>query len=61
LITSILMMKFINGLYSNWQNIDGESFLLLSQSDIIKLMKIRLGPAIKIYNCLLTIRNVPDI
>ncbi|GAB6022036.1 Lethal(3)malignant brain tumor-like protein 1 [Chamberlinius hualienensis] len=32
------------------EQIDGEAFLLLTQSDIVKLMNIKLGPALKIYN-----------
>jgi len=32
------------------QQIDGEAFLLLNQSDIVNILKIKLGPALKIYN-----------
>jgi hypothetical protein len=42
------------------EQIDGESFLLLTQSDIVRIMKIKLGPAIKIYNSILMIRNNTD-
>ena len=31
------------------QQIDGEAFLLLNQSDIVNILKIKLGPALKIY------------
>lgn len=30
--------------------IDGESFLMLTQSDITDALGIKLGPAVKIYN-----------
>lgn len=39
------------------QQIDGEAFLLLTQTDIVRVLKIKLGPAIKIYNSILMIRN----
>ena len=39
------------------QQIDGEAFLLLNQSDIVKIMNIKLGPALKIYNSILMLRN----
>jgi len=32
------------------QQIDGEAFLLLDQSDIVNILKIKLGPALKIFN-----------
>ena len=31
------------------QQIDGEAFLLLTQNDIVNILKIKLGPALKIY------------
>lgn len=33
--------------------IDGEAFLLLTQTDIVKIMSIKLGPALKISNAIL--------
>uniref|UniRef100_A0A8C6ZDK1 L3MBTL histone methyl-lysine binding protein 3 n=1 Tax=Nothoprocta perdicaria TaxID=30464 RepID=A0A8C6ZDK1_NOTPE len=33
--------------------IDGEAFLLMTQSDIVKIMSIKLGPALKIFNSIL--------
>lgn len=42
---------------SKFQQIDGEAFLLLTQADIVKVMNIKLGPAIKIYNSILMIKN----
>lgn len=30
--------------------IDGEAFLLLTQNDIVNLLKIKLGPALKIFH-----------
>nr|XP_058973219.1 lethal(3)malignant brain tumor-like protein 3 [Pocillopora verrucosa]XP_058973220.1 lethal(3)malignant brain tumor-like protein 3 [Pocillopora verrucosa]XP_058973221.1 lethal(3)malignant brain tumor-like protein 3 [Pocillopora verrucosa] len=32
------------------QLIDGEAFLLLTQNDIVNILKIKLGPALKIFN-----------
>ncbi|XP_054772350.2 lethal(3)malignant brain tumor-like protein 4 [Lytechinus pictus] len=39
------------------EQIDGEAFLLLTQSDIVKIMSIKLGPALKIYNAILILKN----
>jgi len=44
-----------------FQQIDGEAFLLLTQADIVKVMNIKLGPAIKIYNSILMIKNNVDV
>uniref|UniRef100_A0A674IEV4 L3MBTL histone methyl-lysine binding protein 3 n=1 Tax=Terrapene triunguis TaxID=2587831 RepID=A0A674IEV4_9SAUR len=33
--------------------IDGEAFLLMTQADIVKIMSIKLGPALKIFNSIL--------
>ena len=41
--------------------IDGESFLLLTQSDIIKTLNIKLGPAVKIYNAILLFKVLSEI
>lgn len=38
------------------EEIDGEAFLLLTQSDIAKVLNIKLGPALKIYNAVLLIK-----
>ncbi|MBN3324971.1 LMBL4 protein, partial [Atractosteus spatula] len=35
------------------EQIDGEAFLLMTQTDIVKIMNIKLGPALKIYNSIL--------
>nr|XP_040137989.1 lethal(3)malignant brain tumor-like protein 3 [Ictidomys tridecemlineatus] len=35
------------------QQIDGEAFLLMTQTDIVKIMSIKLGPALKIFNSIL--------
>uniref|UniRef100_A0A8C7CWQ1 L3MBTL histone methyl-lysine binding protein 1b n=1 Tax=Oncorhynchus kisutch TaxID=8019 RepID=A0A8C7CWQ1_ONCKI len=32
------------------EQMDGEAFLLLTQADIVKILSIKLGPALKIYN-----------
>ncbi|XP_036375276.1 lethal(3)malignant brain tumor-like protein 4 [Megalops cyprinoides] len=39
------------------EQIDGKSFLLLTQSDIVKIMSVKLGPALKIYNSILMFKN----
>ena len=36
---------------------DGESFLLLTQADIVNILRVKLGPAIKIFNSIQMIRN----
>ncbi|XP_037668376.1 lethal(3)malignant brain tumor-like protein 1 isoform X8 [Choloepus didactylus] len=41
--------------------IDGEAFLLLTQADIVKIMSVKLGPALKIYNAILMFKNTDDI
>lgn len=38
------------------EEIDGEAFLLLTQVDIAKVLNIKLGPALKIYNAILLIK-----
>ncbi|XP_076405944.1 lethal(3)malignant brain tumor-like protein 4 isoform X2 [Peromyscus maniculatus bairdii] len=43
------------------EQIDGKAFLLLTQADIVKVMKIKLGPALKIYNSILMFRNSQDV
>nr|XP_020040815.1 lethal(3)malignant brain tumor-like protein 4 [Castor canadensis] len=42
------------------EQIDGKAFLLLTQTDIVKVMKIKLGPALKIYNSILMFRTSRD-
>lgn len=42
------------------QMIDGEAFLLLTQADIVKIMSVKLGPALKIYNAILMFKNADD-
>ncbi|RWS29342.1 hypothetical protein B4U80_02622, partial [Leptotrombidium deliense] len=37
--------------------VDGEAFLLLNQPDLVKILGIKLGPAVKIYNSILVIRD----
>ncbi|XP_077410818.1 lethal(3)malignant brain tumor-like protein 4 isoform X2 [Vanacampus margaritifer] len=39
------------------EQIDGRAFLLLTQRDIIRIMSIKLGPALKIYNSILMFRH----
>lgn len=37
--------------------IDGEAFLHLSQSDILRNFQFKVGPAIKLYNCIILLRE----
>uniref|UniRef100_A0A673M281 Lethal(3)malignant brain tumor-like protein 4 n=1 Tax=Sinocyclocheilus rhinocerous TaxID=307959 RepID=A0A673M281_9TELE len=43
------------------EQIDGEAFLLLTQSDIVKILSIKLGPALKIYNSILMLKSTLQI
>jgi hypothetical protein len=36
--------------FSNWQEIDGPSLLLMKRNDVVGNMGLKLGPAVKIYN-----------
>ncbi|XP_076647897.1 lethal (3) malignant brain tumor isoform X2 [Halictus rubicundus] len=38
-------------------NIDGEAFLMLTQEDLVSLLGLRLGPAIKLYNSIVLLRR----
>ncbi|KAK2885981.1 hypothetical protein Q8A67_016818 [Cirrhinus molitorella] len=40
--------------------IDGEAFLLLTQNDIVKIMNIKLGPALKIHNAILMFKSTDE-
>lgn len=42
------------------ESIDGESFLLMDQMDIINILRVKLGPALKIYNCILSFRSTEN-
>uniref|UniRef100_A0A8C9XRM9 SAM domain-containing protein n=1 Tax=Sander lucioperca TaxID=283035 RepID=A0A8C9XRM9_SANLU len=42
------------------EHIDGRAFLLLTQRDIVRIMAIKLGPALKIYNCILMFKHLPQ-
>ena len=39
------------------EEIDGEALLLMTQSDFVHMLGVKLGPAIKIYNALLLIKK----
>ncbi|XP_029291750.1 lethal(3)malignant brain tumor-like protein 1 isoform X2 [Cottoperca gobio] len=41
--------------------IDGEAFLLLTQTDIVKIMSIKLGPALKISNAILMFKSTDEV
>ncbi|KAL0105487.1 hypothetical protein PUN28_016865 [Cardiocondyla obscurior] len=38
-------------------NIDGEAFLMLTQEDLVSVLQLRLGPAIKLYNSIVLLRQ----
>ncbi|XP_029284278.1 lethal(3)malignant brain tumor-like protein 4 [Cottoperca gobio] len=42
------------------EQIDGRAFLLLTQRDIIRIMSIKLGPALKIYNSILMFKHAEE-
>ncbi|KAG9331027.1 hypothetical protein JZ751_020422 [Albula glossodonta] len=42
------------------EQIDGEAFLLLTQADIVKILSIKLGPALKIYNSILMFKSADE-
>ncbi|XP_074782318.1 lethal(3)malignant brain tumor-like protein 4 isoform X1 [Athene noctua] len=42
------------------EQIDGDAFLLLNQTDIVKILGIKLGPALKIYNAILMVNSAED-
>lgn len=48
-------------MFSLFQQIDGEAFLLLTQSDIVKIMNIKLGPALKIFNSIVMFKNSIEV
>ena len=39
------------------QEIDGEAFLMLTQSDLSSVLKLKLGPSVKIYNAIVCIKR----
>jgi hypothetical protein len=44
-----------------FQQIDGEAFLLMDQTDLMKILNLKLGPALKIYNSLLVFKNSIEV
>ncbi|XP_002122746.2 lethal(3)malignant brain tumor-like protein 4 [Ciona intestinalis] len=55
---NVLTGKTECGTFFTDHEIDGESLLLLTQEDILKILKIKLGPAVKIYNAILMFKTV---
>ncbi|XP_060081009.1 lethal(3)malignant brain tumor-like protein 3 [Ylistrum balloti] len=43
------------------EQIDGEAFMLITQTDIVKIMNVKLGPALKIFNSVLMFKNSLDV
>lgn len=39
------------------EEIDGEAFLLMTQSDLVNMLGMKLGPAIKLFNALLLVKK----
>ena len=44
-----------------FQQVDGEAFLLLTQTDIVKVLEIKLGPALKIFNSIIMFKNNVEV
>ncbi|XP_040507944.1 lethal(3)malignant brain tumor-like protein 3 isoform X5 [Gallus gallus] len=42
------------------EQIDGEAFLLLNQNDLVKILNIKLGPALKVYNAILMLKSAEE-
>uniref|UniRef100_A0AAR2JF78 SAM domain-containing protein n=1 Tax=Pygocentrus nattereri TaxID=42514 RepID=A0AAR2JF78_PYGNA len=42
------------------EQIDGEAFLLLTQTDLVKILSMKLGPALKIYNSILMFKTAEN-
>lgn len=42
------------------ERIDGEALLSLSQKDIVSLLKLKMGPAVKLYNSIVLLRRQID-
>ncbi|XP_012282792.1 lethal(3)malignant brain tumor-like protein 3 isoform X2 [Orussus abietinus] len=55
-IQSVPNCKEIGSVFRK-HNIDGEAFLMLTQEDLISLLGLRLGPAIKLYNSIVLLRR----
>ncbi|XP_017878427.1 lethal(3)malignant brain tumor-like protein 3 isoform X2 [Ceratina calcarata] len=55
-IQSVPNCKEIGNVFRQ-HNIDGEAFLMLTQEDLISLLGLRLGPAIKLYNSIVLLRR----
>lgn len=39
------------------QETDGEAFLLLSQTDLVRNLWLKLGPALEVHSCILCFRS----
>lgn len=55
-IQSVPNCKEIGNIFRK-HNIDGEAFLMLTQEDLVSLLGLRLGPAIKLYNSIVLLRR----
>ncbi|XP_053998897.1 lethal(3)malignant brain tumor-like protein 3 isoform X1 [Hylaeus anthracinus] len=55
-IQSVPNCKEIGNMFRK-HSIDGEAFLMLTQEDLVSLLGLRLGPAIKLYNSIVLLRR----
>lgn len=58
----VLSVSFTSDCFTlTLQLIDGEAFLLLNQQDIVKVLNVKLGPAVKIYNAVVLLRDAIEL
>ncbi|KAK0089357.1 hypothetical protein PV325_007702 [Microctonus aethiopoides] len=55
-IQSVPNCKEVGSIFRK-HSIDGEAFLMLTQEDLISLLGLRLGPALKLYNSIVLLRR----
>ncbi|XP_034934772.1 lethal(3)malignant brain tumor-like protein 3 isoform X2 [Chelonus insularis] len=55
-IQSVPNCKDVGSIFRQ-HSIDGEAFLMLTQDDLVTLLGLRLGPAIKLYNSIVLLRQ----
>ncbi|XP_011304993.1 lethal(3)malignant brain tumor-like protein 3 isoform X2 [Fopius arisanus] len=55
-IQSVPNCKEVGSIFRK-HSIDGEAFLMLTQEDLVSLLGLRLGPAIKLYNSIVLLRR----
>lgn len=55
-VNSLPSCKEHSGLFIT-HSIDGEAFLMLTQKDLVDILNFKLGPAIKLYNSIVLLRQ----